>query len=170
MFCSRRLNHKINKLHERALRMAYNDYNSSFEDLLDKDCTVTIHKRNLRSLATEMYKISKNLCPMFMNDLMTELSIPYNTRSTTKVDIDSNEKCDESKKSSFLIPKINTVSYGNKSVRYLGPKIWELMPDHMKDAQSLEDLKSKVKILKFEICPSNLCKYIVYLCKIVFKV
>ena len=158
MFCSRSLNHKINKLHERALRMAYSDYESSFEDLLDKDCTVTIHKRNLRALATEMYKVSNNLCPMFMNDLFTELSIPYNTRSTTKVEIDSNDKCKDSKKSNFLIPNINTVSYGNKSVRYLGPKIWELVPDDMKNAQSLEDFKSKVKILKFENCPCNLCK------------
>ena len=44
------------------------------------------------------------------------------------------------------------------SVRYLGPKIWELVPDDMKNAQSLEDFKSKVKILKFENCPCNLCK------------
>ena len=155
---SRRLNHKINKLHERALRMAYSDYDSSFEDLLDKDCTVTIHKRNLRALEIEMYKISNNLCPMFMKDLVTDLSIPYNTRSTTKVEIDSNGKCENSKKSNFLKPNINTVSYGNKSVRYLGPKIWELVPDDMKNAQSLEDFKSKVKSLKFENCPCNLCK------------
>ena len=48
MFCSRKLNHKINRLHERALRIAYADYTSSFEDLLIKDGTVTIHQRNLR--------------------------------------------------------------------------------------------------------------------------
>ena len=29
MFCSRKLNHKINRLHERALRIAYADYTSS---------------------------------------------------------------------------------------------------------------------------------------------
>ena len=104
--------------------MAYSDYESSFEDLLDKDCTVTIHRRNLRALATEMYKISNNLCPMFMKDLVTELSIPYNTRSTTKVEIDSDDQCENSKKSNFMKPNINTVSYGNKSFRYLGPKIF----------------------------------------------
>ena len=33
MFCDRSANQKINKLHERALRIAYDDYNSSFEEL-----------------------------------------------------------------------------------------------------------------------------------------
>ena len=61
MFCSRNLNHKINRLHERALRIAYKDYESSFYELLEKDGTVTIHQRNLRALAIEMYKISHNL-------------------------------------------------------------------------------------------------------------
>ena len=51
MFCDRTLNAKINIiLHERALQIAYNDYISSFEDLLVKDGSVT----NLRSLLTEM--------------------------------------------------------------------------------------------------------------------
>ena len=34
MFCSRSLNNKINKLQERALRILYKDYESSFEDIL----------------------------------------------------------------------------------------------------------------------------------------
>ena len=40
---SRSLNHKINRLHERSLRIAYNDYTATFEDLLAKARTVTIH-------------------------------------------------------------------------------------------------------------------------------
>ena len=61
MFHSRSLNNKINKLHERALRIVYKDYNSSFENLLITDNTVTIHDRNLQKLATQMYKIKNNL-------------------------------------------------------------------------------------------------------------
>ena len=48
MFCSRKLNNKINRLHERGLRIAYEDYVSSFEELLIKDGSVTIHQRNLK--------------------------------------------------------------------------------------------------------------------------
>ena len=61
IFCGRRLNHRINKHHERALRIAYNNYSSGFKELLTKDDTVTIHQRNLRAFAIEMYKISNDL-------------------------------------------------------------------------------------------------------------
>ena len=37
MFHSRTLNNKINRLHERCLRIIYNDKLSNFEELLHKD-------------------------------------------------------------------------------------------------------------------------------------
>ena len=43
MFCSRDLNKKINHIHERALRMVYLDYSSTFADLLKRDGSVTTH-------------------------------------------------------------------------------------------------------------------------------
>ena len=45
MFCSRSANNKINKLHERALRIVYDDYNSKFEELLTKDGSFTTHHK-----------------------------------------------------------------------------------------------------------------------------
>ena len=47
MFYSRRLNTLINHVHERALRIIYQDYNSSFKELFRKDSSLTIHQRNL---------------------------------------------------------------------------------------------------------------------------
>ena len=158
MFCSRTLNHRINRLHERALRIAYDDYLSDFEELLIKDNTVTIHKRNLRKLAIEMYKISNNLSPLFTRELMTEICVPYNTRSTTKVEIDDSGSFQCTKRSNYKIPSTKTVSYGLESIRYLGPKIWKLIPDELKELKSLELFKLKVKSLKFEKCPCKLCK------------
>ena len=56
MFHCRKLNNKINGLHERCLRLIYSDRNSSYEELLDKDNTVPIHQKNLQKLAIEMFK------------------------------------------------------------------------------------------------------------------
>ena len=72
MFCDRGLNRKINHLHERALRIAYNDYDSTFDALLEKDNSIVIHQRNLRSLLIEMYKIHSKIAPAFICDLIME--------------------------------------------------------------------------------------------------
>ena len=96
MFCSRKLNNKINRLHERALRVAYSDYVSSFEELLIKDGTRTIHQRNLKVLALEMYKIAHEKSPSFMKDLVEEIDRNYHTRSSYEVELDENrnvKKC-----------------------------------------------------------------------------
>ena len=50
------LNTPINKMHESALRIVYNDNMSSFEFLVEKSGSVKIHYRNVQYLAVEMYK------------------------------------------------------------------------------------------------------------------
>ena len=55
---SRKLNNKINRLHERCLKIVYNDNLSPFEELLGKDNYVSIHARSLQGLATELFKVS----------------------------------------------------------------------------------------------------------------
>ena len=55
MFHDRSVNKKINKIHERALRIAYKDSCSNFEELLTKANTVSIHHKNLQLLATEIF-------------------------------------------------------------------------------------------------------------------
>ena len=66
MLHSRRNNSIIRNLHERCLRLIYNDKNSSYEELLTKDGSVSIHHRNIQALATEFYKIKNVLCQNFL--------------------------------------------------------------------------------------------------------
>ena len=70
-----------------------------------------------------MYKISNDLSPLFMKDIMTEICVPYNTRATIKVEIDDDGNYRCLKKSNFNLPAIKTLSYGFESIRYLGPRI-----------------------------------------------
>ena len=54
MFHSRTLNNRINKIHERAIRIVYNDNNTSFDELLKRDGSVTVHERNIQALGIEL--------------------------------------------------------------------------------------------------------------------
>ena len=57
MFCGKQTNARINQKHERALRAVYNDEISPIEELLGKDKSETIHRENIKILATELFKI-----------------------------------------------------------------------------------------------------------------
>ena len=56
---SRTLNNCISGLQKRALSLVYNDFSSSFSELLEKDKSVTIHYRNLQTVAYEILKLKK---------------------------------------------------------------------------------------------------------------
>ena len=78
MFHSRGINKKINRIHGRALRITYNNKSSSFQDLLDKDNPVTIHHRNIRTLAMETFKVLHGLSPPLLNEVFLERNCNYN--------------------------------------------------------------------------------------------
>ena len=81
MLHSRTLNNKINRIHERALRTVYSDYNSSFKELLDKDDSFTIHQRNVQNLAIEIYKYLHGLSPAILSEVFkVNETTPYDLR------------------------------------------------------------------------------------------
>ena len=69
MFHSGALNDKINSIHERALKMTSNDSKSPFEELLNKENSVSIRHRNLQVSATEIFKMKNSYYLKFKNKL-----------------------------------------------------------------------------------------------------
>ena len=67
MFHSRKLNNKINSIHERALKATYNDRESSFDKLLKRDNTASIRHRNFQVLAKEIFNIKNSMAPKILN-------------------------------------------------------------------------------------------------------
>ena len=57
MFHSTKLNNRISDIHERALRLVYKDYTSSFDELLLKENSFRIHHRNLQKLAIKIFRV-----------------------------------------------------------------------------------------------------------------
>lgn len=58
-------------MHENYLCIVYSDNTSSYEELLETDDSVLMHRRNKQILATELYEIVNGLSPDIMKDLMT---------------------------------------------------------------------------------------------------
>ena len=107
MFHSRTLNNKINRLHERCLRIIYNDKLSNFEELLHKDNSDTIDHNNIHAVAIEMYKVVNGTSPEIMNEVFKQA---YFTN--------------------FVYP-VHSVYNGTGSASYLGPKICNQIPSEI---------------------------------------
>ena len=131
-------NRKINRLHRRCLQIICSDKQSSFIELLEKYNSVSIHLRNLQILAIEMFKVSNGLSPVLMNDV-------FKLRGERKL-------------SQFYRPKANSVYNGTQRVPYLGPIIWDLVPNELKEIRNLAAFKKAIKKWSPEKCPCSLCK------------
>ena len=83
MFHSRKLNERINHIHERALRIVYKDFNSSFQELLTEDNSLNIRHKNLQKLVTEIFKVKNGLSPELMNDVFEFIEKPYSLQTTS---------------------------------------------------------------------------------------
>ena len=133
MFHSRTLNNRINKIHERALRLAYkNETFLSFDDLLKRDKSLSIHQKNLQILATEICKTKNDLGPKIMKDTFHFIQKPYNLRNDPELQRRKNR----------------TVYFGTENISSLASKIWELIPSDIRSANSLGVFKEKIKFLK----------------------
>ena len=141
MFHSRKLNARINRLHERALRVVYKDFESSFEELRRRDSSITLHQWNLQTkLTTEIFKVG--IAPEMMKDFFKFADVPYNLRNQSNW--------------SRSIPC--TAKYGIGTASSIGPKQWDKIPAEIKRPKSLEEFETRIKIWFPRNCHCKICK------------
>ena len=139
MFHSRKLNNRINSIHERALRIVYKDTRSSFLELLTKDESFTIHERNIQTLGIELYKVAYGLSPQIM-----KIIFPLRPHTNPW-------------QSTFTSRNVKTVYRGTETLIHLGPKIWTIIPNDIKQ-YSLSKFTQKIRKWKPVKCPCRICK------------
>ena len=69
MFCLRKSNNLINKIHESSLRIVTNDKNSNFKDLLTSNKQITVNQKNLQVFMTGIFKIINGLSSPIIDNL-----------------------------------------------------------------------------------------------------
>jgi len=90
----------------------------------------------------KIYKVKNVLSVGNISNLFERSNNPYNTRSNAE----------------FLLPQVRTELHSKSSLRYLGPLIWNIVPQEIKNSKSLAVFKNLIKNWKPINCPRRLCK------------
>ena len=90
-----------------------------------------------------MFKFCNGLSPPLMNKIFQlKAENPYNLRQVSE----------------FSRPIVKSVYRRTESISYLGRKIWDILPEKLKNIENLEDFKKELKTWKPDNCPFRLCK------------
>ena len=89
-----------------------------------------------------MYKVVNNIAPTIASELFSFSNINYDLRSGSQ----------------FHQPSANTVWNGQETISYLGPKIWNMVPEQMKQKSSLFAFKREIKQWVPDKCLCRICK------------
>ena len=121
-FCGKKNNNKIEKIQERSLRILYNDYHSSYEQLLEKADTTTMLTARLKAMTLEVYKCAGFLNAPCVGDMFHKKELHYAMRNEMKL----------------IQPQRRTTRYGLRSVSYVGAKLWNDLVNQFTDVSSLD--------------------------------
>ena len=142
MFQSRKQNHHINHIHERALRDVYKDYNCSFDELSEKDKSHKIHDRNLQKLVTEIFKVKMNLGPEIMKEVFEIVEGPHTLRNELKL----------------KLIKIRSVRYDTETLSFVCTRVCNSLPSDIKQCKSLSVSSQRSKIGFLKVALANFAK------------
>ena len=120
---------KIENLQKRALRFLYNNYQLSYEELLDKANSSTMNVKIFRFLWVEIYKTINNLNPSFIKQI-------FELRETKRSVL-------EKYRLNLNIRNYNLVTFGRKCLRILDRKFGIVY--HSKSSKNLESFKTVIK-------------------------
>ena len=140
-FCGIEQSKMMEKIQKRALRFVYNNFTSSYEELLKMGNHTTLYISRLRYIAIEVYKIINGLCPEYLTDLVKIKENMYSFRSSSRL----------------VQPKCNTVTYGLRSFTYKASKIWNDLPEIYKNVLSLKEFKAMIRSWNGPKCTCSMC-------------
>ena len=130
MFCRKQDYLEVEKIHYKALKIVHNS-NECYEELLIQNNEVSIHQKQLRTLATEIYKSLTDVNPDFMKNYFSIKEIPYSLRNG----------------SALKIPSARSTYYGINSIHFRPCVLWNKLPNSLKESQSLPEFKNKIKTM-----------------------
>jgi hypothetical protein len=143
MFCGKQNEEKIEKVQKRALRFMYKDYEHEYNTMLELYKCDSIKLVTLRTLACEVFKCIHEISPAYQWDIFTKNPAPREGRN-------SNE---------LINPKYNTVKHGFLSFRFYGSRLYNQIPNEIRQVSDINEFKKLLKNWKGPTCKCERCIY-----------
>jgi hypothetical protein len=95
-----------------------------------------VKQRIMYKILLTIYKALNDLAPLYIADLLTKK--PKSSRSM---------RSDEKKL--LVVPRSQTVRYGDRNFKNVGPALWNMLPDEMRSCDSVDSFKRQLKTYLF---------------------
>ena len=142
-FCGKGATHKIENIHERALRFVHNDYTSDYKTILEKSNKTTLYLKRVRIIAQEVFKALNNESPKYTQELIKSRHSRYPTRQPLDI----------------YVPRVNQVKFGYRSYSYEAPVLWNSLPNEIRTSENFNVFKKFIKAWNGPKCRCNYCKF-----------
>ena len=125
-FCSKT---KTEKLQFRGLKIAFNSYQFSHEELLSRANLPTFHLGRLRTIALETFKCINNIAPPYIRNLVNVKQSTYSPRY----------------ENILHVPSVRTKTYGQKSFRFEAAKVWNGLPNNLRKVSNFREFERLIR-------------------------
>ena len=144
-YCNKSSTKKMERVQERALRFVYDDFKSSYSELLHRSSLDTLELGRVKSIATQTFKILQNLAPSYLSDLVKARNKTHSLRKGLNT---------------LHIPQVKNKKFGQNSFYFMAPKIWNSLPNNIRISTSLSQFKALVKVWEGldDLCRCSLCR------------
>ena len=141
-FCSPTLREKVETIQYRGLQCVYNDYVSSYEELLDRSGVQSIDLFIQKTILVEIFKSLHQIGAAYLANLF---NFGKNNTRSNNVDL--------------FVPRVKSSTYGLHSLRYHGTYLWSFMPVAAKTAKTLQEFKTALLSYKGVACKCKMCRF-----------
>ena len=142
-FCGKGDIHKIEKIHERAIRFMTNDYNTDYAQLLETENECTLYLKRVKIIAQEVFKSINGLNPGYARDILRDTPSTYPTRRPLDL----------------YVPKVNQITFGYRSYTYEAPTLWNSLPLDIRKSENFYTFKKLLGSWNGPSCRCNYCNF-----------
>ena len=141
-FCSKSNTDKLERLHHRALKFVYQDFQTNYEQLLNQHKHSSLSLQRVREIALETFKILQGTSPKYLHNLVEETRSRYSQRHGKRLHV----------------PRIRTSKHGLQSFRVVAANTWNSLPAHIRNCENYETFKGLLQNWNGVNCKCAMCR------------